>query len=117
MISWIVPNTLLAQCQDTFAVHLPNAIKDTLVFATFVPPPPLPYSYAGNDNRLVFWLHGLGGDAGAWERVAVATEGHSSTGLIADYPARKIISRRPDYSQFATTYLGICASHHPAFRL
>ncbi len=49
-------------------------------------------------DRIVFWLHGLGGDNAAFSRVATATTFNTST-LVPAYPPRKIWSEQLGYEQ------------------
>jgi pimeloyl-ACP methyl ester carboxylesterase len=46
----------------------------------------------------LYWLHGLGGNATAWEKAALATD-HGATG----FPGRKSLSRKPYYTLSAST--------------
>lgn len=46
------------------------------------------------DKRFVFWMHGLGGDDGAWQDAFAATE----TNVANGYPARDCYNRVMDYS-------------------
>jgi hypothetical protein len=54
-------------------------------------PPPL-----GSENRLIYWVHGLGAeDGGAWARASAATDnGHGAT-----FPARRTVGFRIDYTE------------------
>lgn len=47
---------------------------------------------------MVIWVHGLGGGPGAWEKPADKTEAGGAT----NYPARKVRSNRPTYSEGST---------------
>lgn len=49
-------------------------------------------------DRMVIWVHGLGGGPGAWEKPADSTE----AGGTPTYPARKVKSNRPTYSEATT---------------
>ena len=46
-------------------------------------------------ERIIYWVHGLGGSASSWQRAAAITEYGGSIG----YPARKVLCSRPTYSQ------------------
>lgn len=64
------------------------------------PPPPQP---SDDDERIVFWIHGFGGDYTALSKAsAISTMPipHDQGGFVNDkinYPARKIISNAPSY--------------------
>ena len=71
---------------------------------TFTPPnnpknprvkPPHP------NDRLIFWIHGLGGTTGSWSRVAEATQYQAPGQTVPGYPARKVTSLPLTYSQFS----------------
>lgn len=50
------------------------------------------------DKRFVFWMHGLGGDDGAWQDAFAATE----TNVANGYPARDCYNRTMDYANFTS---------------
>lgn len=50
-------------------------------------------------DRIVFWLHGLGGDDAAFSRVSTATTFNTST-PVPNYPPRKIWSVQLGYENF-----------------
>lgn len=54
-----------------------------------------PTNPAGPDDRIVFWLHGLGGNSNSWSRAATVSEVGDGKG----FSGRKIISMRMDYEQ------------------
>jgi pimeloyl-ACP methyl ester carboxylesterase len=74
------------------------------------PPPPGNPAYpdpqeppAGEVDRQVFWVHGIGGSPSAWEKPANATQFGPPTGYTGPaYPARKVRSFRPTYPQTGT---------------
>lgn len=47
-------------------------------------------------DRIIYWIHGLSGDPSAWARASSAT---SILGA-PDYPARKVFSLNPTYTEF-----------------
>ncbi len=51
-------------------------------------------------NPYVFWIHGLGGNTESWSKAAVASELGAPT-----FPARKMLSKRPEYNLSAPTLL------------
>jgi len=53
------------------------------------------------NDRIVFWIHGLGGDVSSWSRVAEATQYQSPGQQVPGYPARKVTSLNLTYSQFS----------------
>ncbi|MBL7825048.1 MAG: hypothetical protein JNJ57_00340 [Saprospiraceae bacterium] len=53
------------------------------------------------NDRLVFWIHGLGGDQNSWAKVAQATQYQAPGQTVPGYPARKITSLPLTYSQFS----------------
>ncbi len=48
-------------------------------------------------DRLVFWVHGLGGNIGSWERAATATTSQALTAPIPGYRPREVTSVFPSY--------------------
>lgn len=50
------------------------------------------------DKRFVFWMHGIGGNDGAWQDAFAATEAN----LVSDYPARDCHNRVMDYFNFSS---------------
>ncbi|MEO7174857.1 MAG: hypothetical protein ABIV51_03390, partial [Saprospiraceae bacterium] len=79
--------------------------KDTLLLfevpTNETPPyaegPPLdPYA----EERVIFWLHGLGADEYSWDKVAEATQ-TQIIGLSSTYKAREVICYQPAYSPYA----------------
>ncbi|MBN8682577.1 MAG: hypothetical protein J0L99_07985 [Chitinophagales bacterium] len=52
-------------------------------------------------DRLIFWVHGLGGNVGSWERAATATQYQQPGQQIPGYPARKATSLLPTYNEFS----------------
>lgn len=54
-------------------------------------------------DRLVYWLHGLGGSAQSWAAAASVSEDINNG--IADYPARRIESEIPSYVDAQTVNL------------
>jgi pimeloyl-ACP methyl ester carboxylesterase len=49
-------------------------------------------------QKLIYWIHGLAGDASSWDRVRSVTEYQSSSSTVAGYPVRKTNGYNPDYS-------------------
>lgn len=81
---------------DPVIVHT-DATKD---MPTDAPdnPPPGPGNEDLDFDRLAFFVHGLGGSSDSWGRVApIVSDGHYG---INDFPARRIISLKPEYSEF-----------------
>jgi Predicted acetyltransferases and hydrolases with the alpha/beta hydrolase fold len=54
-----------------------------------------------SNDRLVFWIHGLGGNTDSWAKVAQATQYQSPGQSVPGYPHRKITSIPLTYSQFS----------------
>lgn len=54
-----------------------------------------------SDDRLVFWIHGLGGNSDSWAKVAQATQYQAPGQSVSGYPHRKITSLPLTYSQFS----------------
>lgn len=52
-------------------------------------------------DRLVFWVHGLGGNTSSWERASSATQYQQPGQQITGYPARKVTSLLPSYNEFS----------------
>lgn len=68
----------------------------------FYPPSfgPMPYSPPdGDTTRIIWWMHGLGGNAGAWEDAGAAVQDNVAPG----FDARKIASRWMDYALFQSS--------------
>ncbi len=74
------------------------------IVTTLTPPTnpknPKPTPVYPND-RLVYWIHGLGGNIDSWAKVAQATQYQSPGQQVSSYPARKITSLQMTYSQFS----------------
>lgn len=64
------------------------------------PPSDIPAPNINND-RIIYWCHGLGGDASSWARVGGATQSQSIGQSIQGYPARRVVSLYPTYQQFS----------------
>ena len=47
-------------------------------------------------QRIIYWVHGLGGSSDSWHRAASVTQYGSS---LPDYPSRNVLSSRPSYGQ------------------
>jgi pimeloyl-ACP methyl ester carboxylesterase len=61
------------------------------------------HEITSNGDRVIFWLHGLGGDEFSWERAANATQAQISP----IFPARKAICLRPHYGQWDLSNAGV----------
>lgn len=76
---------------------------------TFIPDNLVPPTYPLNprqkpphsNDRLVFWIHGLGGNNDSWAKVAQATQYQAPGQSILGYPHRKVTSIPLGYSQFS----------------
>jgi pimeloyl-ACP methyl ester carboxylesterase len=79
----------------------------------FTPPTnpknPTPTPELPND-RLIYWIHGLGGNGDSWAKVAQATQYQSPSQQVPGYPARKVTSLPLTYSQFSLS--GAASSLH-----
>lgn len=64
------------------------------------PEDPQPVPQFPND-RLIFWIHGLGGNIDSWARAAQATQYQAPGQEIPGYPARKVTSLPLSYSEFS----------------
>jgi pimeloyl-ACP methyl ester carboxylesterase len=62
-----------------------------------------------NEDRLVFWLHGLGGSPESWAKPADASQNNFIK--IEGYPARKIRSIQPSYESQQNATLNLAANH------
>jgi pimeloyl-ACP methyl ester carboxylesterase len=85
-------------------------VSDSSTTVTYKPTKVKP----GNDvvlqtgDRVVFWLHGLGGDENSWTQAAVNTQAqYTNIGDPNFFPARKAISERLHYSQFNLFAAGV----------
>ena len=67
-------------------------------------------------DRIVFWLHGLGGDNAAFSRVVTATTFNTST-PIPNYPPRKIWSEQLGYEQQTYSLDGAASYIHTKIAL
>lgn len=84
----------------------PSGDTATVGTSTYQPlPTPLPeldttgfYKNKTGDKRIIYWVHGLSGSELSWKPVGPSTENQTS-GNITGYPARKIKSRFPEYSE------------------
>ncbi len=68
-------------------------VKETFTPPTTVTPPPSPPAAPG--DRIVYWVHGLGGVPENWHKVGHVTEYQSSTNNVSGYPDRKVASLFP----------------------
>jgi|GEM_PF-563356 len=59
-------------------------------------------SNAQTIERVIYWVHGLGGNSATWDRASAATMNQEST-LFNDYKARKVQSINLDYSQHTSS--------------
>jgi len=73
------------------------------------PKNPKPTPVYPND-RLVYWIHRLGGNIDSWARVGQATQYQSPGQQVPGYPARKVTSLQMTYSQFS--FSGAASSLH-----
>jgi pimeloyl-ACP methyl ester carboxylesterase len=71
-------------------------------------PPQNPPHTRGNQDgpRIIYWLHGLGGDPTSWGRAMEATAYQSPGQKIPGYPARKAECLAPSYNQFSLNGAG-----------
>ncbi len=69
---------------------------------TLGPNPVDPPIFSGTLDRIVYWVHGLGGGPSAWAKPADVTAAGGTVG----YPARKVRSFRPSYSEGSTVAAG-----------
>jgi len=65
--------------------------------------PPPPPTFGPSDYRMVYWVHGMNGEASAWAKVASASSNIPLTGSIPGFRPRKIFSLLPDYSNVQLT--------------
>lgn len=103
---WCVPN-LFGQTTPTSPCPGTNATLITTGGTTLDPTPPNdgrveernPPLFPG--DRIVYWVHGLGGSPDSWARVGQATQYQAPGQQIGGYPARKVVSLFPGYFQFS----------------
>jgi triacylglycerol esterase/lipase EstA (alpha/beta hydrolase family) len=78
--------------------------QPTIVRNNFTPPdntpPPQTRPLIPHD-RIVYWIHGLGGNTDSWAKVAQATQYQAPTQQVPGYPARKVTSLPLTYSEFS----------------
>ncbi len=86
-----------AQCDggDTIGVSEPIVIEAEET--PMAPNTDLFYKTATGEQRIVYWVHGMGGSAVSWTPVGPITEIQASGFGLSDYPARKIKSYFPGY--------------------
>lgn len=101
----IIINTTKAQ--NTNFECLPDTINilqyapDTMIREVLLPlPPPVtpPYYDPLDSFRMVYWVHGMNGFSGSWDKAATASSVLPSSGPIPGFKPRKILSYQPDYS-------------------
>lgn len=54
-------------------------------------------SMAMTDERMIYWVHGMGGNRGSWQNAIAATQNN----IVLDYPARKAICAAAAYDHSA----------------
>lgn len=54
-----------------------------------------------SSDRIIYWIHGLGGNNDSWARAAQATQYQPPGQQIPGYPARRVTSLPLSYSQFS----------------
>ena len=54
-----------------------------------------------SSDRIIYWIHGLGGDTDSWARAAQATQYQPPGQQVPGYPARRVTSLPLSYSQFS----------------
>ncbi len=93
-------------CQTNPSITPPNNInfqfrilRDTPTVNP--PPPPPPEVLPREGERMIFFVHGLGGTSDSWIRAADATEYKSLN--IQDFPARDAFTRMPTYNEISLT--------------
>jgi pimeloyl-ACP methyl ester carboxylesterase len=85
-------------CLKPFTTGIETQKDSTVAFSP--PPTTNPPIYNGPENetdKVVYWVHGLSGNAGAWAKPANVTQALVSG--VPDYPSRKVMSFRPTYSE------------------
>ncbi|MEM6320659.1 MAG: hypothetical protein AAF960_23520 [Bacteroidota bacterium] len=92
----VTPSKAQNECETLDRIPLPVAIERIMNLPRIAPPPDDQGVEPNHIDRIVFWIHGLGGTEQSWAPAANASV-NPSTG-ISDYPARKIISSLPDYT-------------------
>lgn len=60
-------------------------------------------AHAQQVERIVYWLHGLGGDKNGWKKVSEVTDFASTAPSVTGYPRRKIFSPELEYVLFQNT--------------
>jgi pimeloyl-ACP methyl ester carboxylesterase len=73
---------------------------------TSLPMPPIT-TLDTNEYKLVYWIHGIGGNVDSWNRTREATEDQTGHPIVG-YPERKTIGLTVDYSNQQTlTMIGL----------
>ncbi len=67
-------------------------------------------------DRIIFWLHGLGGDNAAFSRVVTATT-FNTANPVPDYPPRRIWSEQLGYEQQTYSLDGAASYIHTKIAL
>ncbi|MEQ9261823.1 MAG: hypothetical protein RLP14_01545 [Owenweeksia sp.] len=65
-----------------------------------VPPVDLTYFYKTKtgEDRIIYWIHGLGGNLSSWNPVSTVTQ-DQVTGPVTNYSPRRVLSLKPEYVQ------------------
>lgn len=109
LIFGLAPQYLSAQTTDLLQCPGASPIKEGTT--TAVPPPnfptvldnppsPPPTPPPTGDDRLVVWVHGLGGNEASWERASAATQNAVILPQDVNYPTRKVLSHSVELSTF-----------------
>ncbi|MCO6459976.1 MAG: hypothetical protein J5I59_01115 [Saprospiraceae bacterium] len=93
-----VQNSCLPDTMNKIIITPLDAINQEL--PPLGPPttPPISPVRDTSEFRMVFWVHGMNGDASSWSKAATASSVPIVSGPIPGFPPRKIFSRLVDYS-------------------
>lgn len=99
-------------CEYSNEVKFPGFTKnyirfdfiDSLVDSSFIPPPK---EVSSEKDRLIFFIHGLGGNEDAWATAMDAVKIGLPDGT---FPARKTINRTMTYTEEGLVPMTVCAS-------
>lgn len=108
LLSLIISSFVTAQ--HSCSLNMANIIPSGISGPDILPPPldePDPVSERGvEDYRMLYWLHGLNGDGGSWQKA----NGAVTNGILSEnFPARKVYTASPSYPEFQADLLSAAA--------
>lgn len=87
-------------CEEVVKIQKEVMVYPPKPIITCPAAPPVPPPTGPNDERIVYWVHGLGGNSEAWARAHDASthSEHNTSG----FQARKLQSRKVSYGEYSS---------------